>query len=216
MTLQGCVNEWRIAAFSCPRVTGATCVAGRESCLGCLGVLSIEAASCFEWLLSCWRYHWETHQNWCLCLVVFLKNIIHHTTGNHHWSPLEHARVEIKTSIRIAAELSDWERERGTSFLTITPHPVMCWYQKRRIIPHTDDIKPNIGYNIRGNFRTLLEYISEDGPRGYSNPGVRYFFQYTVSKALSEKYPAIFSPERTEELAKKFNASLVWSIVIGE
>ena len=153
----------------------------------------------------CYRICYKSEKHMKETPDVFLKNIIHHTTGNHHWSPLEHARVEMKASIRIAADLADWERERGTSFLTIKPYPVMCWHNGRKIIPYTDDIHHNTKCNIRGNFRTLLEYISEDGSRDYTDSSWRYFYQHIVSKVLSERYPAVFSPERTEELAKKYD-----------
>ena len=148
---------------------------------------------------KCSYYHIISHNK----VFVFLKNIIHHTTGNHHWSPLEHARIEIEVGSVLAALLDAWEERRNTRFLHINPYPSVIEHHGKKILV-TDKRYADIHATCRvtGNFRTFMEFIAciptEDN-------GGLMAGQYILSKALSEKYPAVFSPEFTAELKKRID-----------
>lgn len=104
----------------------------------------------------------------------FLAGIIHHTTGNPHWSPLEHARIRLKTDILTHEIIRDWQNDRGTSFMKfkIYPQPI-----------------------IIANFRSLQEFI-----KFKTNDRSFIMVQHKVAEALAKAYPIIFSEKDVEQL----------------
>ena len=151
----------------------------------------------------CYRICYKSEQHMKETPDVFLNNILRNTSGNHHWSPLEHARIELEVGPVLAALLGTWEEQRNTRFLHINPYPSVVKHHGKRILV-TDqryaDIPP-VCY-VTGNFRTFMEFITYT-PAG--DNGGMMAGQYLLSKALSEKYPAIFSPEFTQELKKQID-----------
>lgn len=144
----------------------------------------------------CYRICYKSEQHMKETPDAFLKNLIHHTTGNHHWSPLEHARIEMQIGGVLAGTLSAWEEWRGTRFLWFagTP-PVRDCGVFKLVESQQEEI-----YGVRGNFRTLLEFITYEPDE---KEGGMMACQYVLAKALSEKYPAIFTAEMVEDLHKK-------------
>ena len=147
----------------------------------------------------CYRICYKSEQHMKETPDAFLKNLIYHTTGNHHWSPLEHARIEMQLGGVLAGTLSAWEEWRGTRFLQFgcTPHVMDCGIF-RLIESKNEDI-----YGVCGNFRTLLEFITfEPG----ENEGGIIACQYILANALSKHYPAIFTQELVDRLKAKVDA----------
>ena len=105
----------------------------------------------------------------------FLKSIVNQTTDTPHWSPLEHARIELEVSNFVGNTLKQWEYNRGTKFLTLSP-------------------VENGRYRVTGNFRTLKEFIVDD-----SRPNVTLYAQGALSYLLSQKYPNIFLQSRSSK-----------------
>ena len=149
----------------------------------------------------CYRICYKSEKHMKETPDVFLKNIIHHTTGNHHWSPLEHARIEMEVGTILSAILDSWEEQRNTRFLRINPYPNVIIHDGKRILV-TDKRYATTPATTRitGNFRTFMEFITCIPTE---NNGGMMTGQYILSKALSEKYPAVFSPEFTAELKKR-------------
>ena len=149
----------------------------------------------------CYRICYKSEKHMKETPDVFLNNILRHTTGNHHWSPLEHARIELEVGTVLAAILDSWEEQRNTRFLHITPYPNVVIHNGKKILV-TDARYADVPStcHITGNFRTFMEFITHlpTGDNGGMMAG-----QYILSKALSEKYPAVFSPEFTVELKKR-------------
>lgn len=149
----------------------------------------------------CYRICYKSEKHMKETPDVFLNNILRHTTGNHHWSPLEHARIELDVGTVLAALLDSWEEQRNTRFLHITPYPNVVVHNGKKILV-TDvryaDVPATC--HVTGNFRTFMEFITYT-PAG--DNGGMMAGQYILSKALSKKYPAVFSPEFTDELKKR-------------
>ena len=149
----------------------------------------------------CYRICYKSEKHMKETPDVFLKNIIHHTTGNHHWSPLEHARIELEVGSVLAALLDTWEETRNTRFLHINPYPNVVEHNGKKILV-TDRRYADVTNvcRVTGNFRTFLEFLTYS-PK--ERDGGMMAGQYILSKALSAKYPAIFTPEFTDELKKR-------------
>lgn len=149
----------------------------------------------------CYRICYKSEKHMKETPDAFLKNLIYHTTGNHHWSPLEHARIEIEIGFVLAAVLDAWEEKRYTRFLKFSKHPNVVIHNDKRIV--VTDPRYVDTYDtcvVTGNFRTFLEFIT---CVPFDNEGGVIASQYILSKALSEKYPAVFSPDQTIELKKR-------------
>lgn len=147
----------------------------------------------------CYRICYKSEKHMKETPDAFLKNLIHHTTGNHHWSPLEHARIEMQIGGVLAGTLSAWEEWRGTRFLQFgcTPHVMDCG------IFHLIESKNEDIYDVCGNFRTLLEFITFEP--GEDEGGI-IACQYVLANALSKHYPAIFAQELVDRLKAKVDA----------
>lgn len=104
----------------------------------------------------------------------FLAGLIHHTEGNPHWSPLEHARIRLKLDILSFECLRGWQEDRGTSFIRFN---------------NRDNC------TITANFRSLQEFIKyRSNDRGF------ILIQAKVAEALARAYPIIFSVDDVQRL----------------
>lgn len=103
----------------------------------------------------------------------FLSTIIHHTEGNPHWSPLEHARIVLELDILSLEMLKNWEEDRGLRFMIFDP----------------------LNSRVTANFRTLQEFVKYK-----TNDRGTVMIQSKVAKALAEKYPYVFSKEYADYL----------------
>lgn len=110
----------------------------------------------------------------------FLSSIIHHVEGNPHWSPLEHARINIKVDILSFECLRQWEEDRHTCFMTFDKH--------------------NEGY-VTANFRTLQEFIKYK-----TNDKGLIMIQAKLASALSKAYPVVFAEEDVTRLNEAANS----------
>jgi flavin-dependent thymidylate synthase len=146
----------------------------------------------------CYRICYKSEKHMKETPDVFLKNIIHHTTGNHHWSPLEHARIEMELGGVLAGTLCGWEEWRGTRFLYFAGTPPVKDCGIFRLVEAREEER----YIVRGNFRTFLEFITYESDA----EGGIMACQYALANTLSKHYPAIFPQELVDRLKTKVDA----------
>ena len=147
----------------------------------------------------CYRICYKSEKHMKETPDVFLKNIIHHTTGNHHWSPLEHSRIEMKLGGVLAGTLSGWEEWRGTRFLYFAGNPPVRDCGVFRLV----EAREEEIYDVRGNFRTFLEFLTYEPAEA---EGGIMACQYVLANTLSKHYPAIFTQELVDRLKSKVDA----------
>ena len=116
----------------------------------------------------------------------FLRRFILCNDRNKHWSPLEHARVEVEMPLSEWYLISTWQEIRGTSFLSMRVFDL-----------DRDDLHSTV--EVSGNFRAWLEYITES--KKEDNYHLKQLSQY-VADALAECYPEVFSPFSTGNLIR--------------
>ena len=131
----------------------------------------------------------------------FLKSLIHHTEGNHHWSPLEHARIVMNVGIVSAGVLAQWEEDRHTRYLDIDPRPALWKFKDGRVINITDSrlVGEHVECKVEGNFRTFIEFITDSS----KNEGRSLATRYVLANELSKHFPIIFPPELAVELKRQ-------------
>lgn len=130
----------------------------------------------------------------------FLPRLIHTDKPNKHWSPLEHARIDVILPTSWERLIRIW-KDKKTHFLTFGYDKTKSWK-----------------FSVVANFRTWMELITDpnfssdperrsayaenplhdpdmnDGFGNYANIPTLGEAMIVLQNALAEKYPAVFKP----------------------
>ena len=104
----------------------------------------------------------------------FMNVLIHNDYKNKHWSPLEHARVVVQVTDKIAFVVHDWQVKRHSAFIDV----------HAAILSDTSAV-----YYLTGNFRAFMDFIYDNKDSDVESS----YAALQINNSLAEEYPIIFN-----------------------